>query len=148
MSREVKRVKANFEWPLNQIWPGFLISTCIDDCDSCQIFAKLKGMEFTNHNCPKFPDFGPPKGEWYQVWETTSEGSPISPAFETPEELAEWLEVNKASSFGSSACSYDQWLEFIKGPGYAPSMILDNKGLHSGVCASEDKQKETNYADK
>ena len=78
----------------------------------------------------------PPEGEWYQVWETTSEGSPNSPAFETPEELAEWLESNNASSFGRHTCSYDQWLDFIRGPGWAPSMIMDSTGLHSGVCAS------------
>lgn len=33
----------------------------------------------------------PPFGEGYQLWETFSEGSPISPVFKTPEELADWL---------------------------------------------------------
>ena len=33
----------------------------------------------------------PPTGPGWQVWETVSEGSPISPVFATPEELIEWL---------------------------------------------------------
>ena len=55
----------------------------------------------------------PPKGDWYQMWETTSEGSPLSPAFKTKEELARWLVDNKASSFGSSISTYEQWMKMI-----------------------------------
>jgi hypothetical protein len=33
----------------------------------------------------------PPEGPGYQVWETVSEGSPVSPVFETAEALIEWL---------------------------------------------------------
>jgi hypothetical protein len=35
----------------------------------------------------------PPSGDGYQLWETVSEGSPISPVFATPEELADWLAI-------------------------------------------------------
>jgi len=48
MGREVKRVKEGFEWPLNKIWPGFLISTCIDNCDDCKEAARLRGMKTLN----------------------------------------------------------------------------------------------------
>lgn len=33
----------------------------------------------------------PPVGEGWQLWENTSEGSPISPAFATADELAAWM---------------------------------------------------------
>lgn len=33
----------------------------------------------------------PPMGEGWQLWETVSEGSPISPAFATAEELVAWM---------------------------------------------------------
>ena len=85
---------------------------------------------------PKFEKYDPPEGDGYQLWETTSEGSPMSPVFQTPEELAEWLEANKASSFGLMTCSYDQWLDFIRGPGWAPSAIMKNGELKSGVCSA------------
>lgn len=32
----------------------------------------------------------PPSGEGWQIWETVSEGSPITPVFATAEELADW----------------------------------------------------------
>lgn len=34
--------------------------------------------------------FEPPTGEGFQLWETTSEGSPDSPVFETIEALCNW----------------------------------------------------------
>ena len=139
MGREIKRVPLDFDWPVGKIWALYFISTCIDKltCEDCRQASKLKGLKFQNHNCPDF-NLGPPLGDGYQLWETTSEGSPMSPVFETPEELAEWLEATEASSFGPMTCSYDQWLEFIKGPGWAPSAILDEKGFRSGVCAIND----------
>jgi len=75
----------------------------------------------------------PPSGEWYQMWETVSEGSPISPAFETPEELARWLAENDTSV---SRSSYETWLKFINGPGWAMTMMSIGGELMSGVEAS------------
>lgn len=78
----------------------------------------------------------PPAGEGYQLWRTTTEGTPMSPVFETPEALARWLADNNASSFGSTTATYDQWLAFILGPGWAPSGIMDSTGVHAGIeCA-------------
>lgn len=81
-------------------------------------------------------DFEPPTGDGYQMWETTSEGSPISPVMESPDDLAHWLADNNASAFGSDTASYDQWLAMIQGPGWAPSAIgRPGVGLESGVVA-------------
>lgn len=69
------------------------------------------------------------------MYEDTSEGTPISPAFKTAEELAQWLADNKASSFADRTASYDQWLATIKS-GFAPSAVLSyGTGLISGVEA-------------
>lgn len=142
MGREIKRVKLDFDWPIGKRWTGYLILTCTDICEDCHKFAKIVGLPYKEGlTCPQFPDFEPPKGEGYQLWEDTSEGSPMSPVFETPEALADWLEFNKVSSCGDMTCSYDQWLDFIKGPGWAPSMVLDSTGVHSGVCAISAKPK-------
>jgi len=104
-----------------------------EQCDLCRKYATLSGFNVPSYGCPDFPFTDPPKGEWYQLWETTSEGSPMSPAFETPEELAHWLEDNKASSFGKETASYDQWLEFIRESGWAPSMVICDGKMMSGV---------------
>jgi hypothetical protein len=68
------------------------------------------------------------------MYEDTTEGTPISPAFETPEDLARWLADNGASSFGSSTATYEQWLPICR-CGWAPSMVMTGGSLMSGVEA-------------
>ena len=36
-----------------------------------------------------------PSGSWFQLFETVSEGTPLTPPFETKQELVEWLSNNK-----------------------------------------------------
>ena len=93
-------------------------------------------MNFTDY------DTSVPKGDGWQMWETTTEGSPISPVFETPELLARWLADTGASTFGSSTGTYEQWLGMITRTGWAPSAVgISGVGLVSGVeaMAEEDK---------
>jgi hypothetical protein len=81
-----------------------------------------------NH-MPEFPE-GTATG--WCMYETTSEGTPISPVFATPEELARWLADTGASSFGSSTATYEQWLATINA-GWAPSAVATSAGVTSGV---------------
>jgi hypothetical protein len=76
----------------------------------------------------------PPAGEGYQIWETVSEGSPVSPVFASPEDLACWM-VNNDNSVTRDT-TYGGWLKFIKGPGWAPSAIGNSQGISSGVAAT------------
>lgn len=66
------------------------------------------------------------------MYETTTEGTPISPAFETPEDLARWLADNEASAFARQPASYEHWLAVAKG-GWAPSMVISGGHMKSGV---------------
>lgn len=59
----------------------------------------------------------PPAGDGYQLWETVSEGSPISPVFATPEELADWLAIDENQKGTDKGTTRAQWLKFIQGPG-------------------------------
>ena len=80
------------------------------------------------------PDFGD-KATHFQMYETCTEGTPISPVVATPEVLARWLADNGASAFGGMTASYEQWLAMI-GRGWAPSaMVSAETGLVSGVEA-------------
>jgi len=81
----------------------------------------------------------PPEGDGYQIWETVSEGSPISPVFAEPEKLAAWMAGRKwGADKGTSA---EQWLRFINGPGWAPSLISSQKdGVRTGVQAIPDNE--------
>lgn len=77
--------------------------------------------------------YEPPAGDGFQMWEATSEGSPISPVFDSAEKLAHWLADTNASAFGRDGASYEQWLRVCNG-GYAPSAVADGNGLRSGVA--------------
>jgi hypothetical protein len=82
------------------------------------------------------PEWTPEEADHLMMYEDTSEGTPISPAFKTPEELARWLADNGASSFGSMTATYEQWLAMI-GDGWAPSAVSIGGGpLVSGVEAA------------
>lgn len=63
----------------------------------------------------------PPTGEGWQVWETVSEGSPITPVFPTPEGLAHHLAT--VGMWGKRT-PYADALRWIKGPGWAPSVLM------------------------
>lgn len=103
--------------------------------------AKYAGTKFSDYYGERpvkseyMPDWPEAERTHFMMYETCSEGTPISPAFETPEELARWLSDNAASAFGGMTASYEQWLKMI-GAGYAPSAVFSlEMGLTSGVAA-------------
>lgn len=97
-----------------------------------------RGSTFTDYNGPRpspdehMPDWPDEQRTHLMMYEDTSEGTPISPAFEAPEELARWLADNGASSFGGMTATYDQWLNVCRG-GFAPSAVMVGGRLMSGV---------------
>ncbi len=77
----------------------------------------------------------PPAGPGYQIWETVSEGSAISPVFDNPEALADWMSQNNRGV--DQGTSKNQWLAFIKGPGWSLSFVsTPETGLQTGVQAA------------
>lgn len=95
---------------------------------------KHKNMSYREWNgkCPDKADYMP---EWeeeekthIQMYEDTSEGTPISPVMETPEELAHWLADNGISFFGSESTTYEHWLNICHGGcGLPVSVIPDSQ---------------------
>lgn len=74
---------------------------------------------------------------WFQVWETVSEGTPVTPPFETKEELVEylvtqgdfwqqkrWVEGNRFMQPDPPGYSRDDATKFVMGDGHVPSMIV------------------------
>ncbi len=78
------------------------------------------------------PDWPPHLRTHFQMYEDTTEGTPISPAFATAEELARWLADNGAKAGAYSTATYEQWLATIRA-GSAPSMTIIDGVLRSGV---------------
>lgn len=55
----------------------------------------------------------PPSGDGYQLWETTSEGSPNSPVFATLDELCAYAAVNCTTFGTSNFVSAEKWREML-----------------------------------
>lgn len=77
-------------------------------------------------------DHDPPTGEGWQLWETVSEGSPISPVFDSPEGLAQWMSSPAYCMGISQPMEYEAALRFVVGDGWAPSMVLTSSGVVPG----------------
>ena len=87
-------------------------------------------MSEINKYMPNWPESE--RTHW-QMYECTSEGTPISPVMDSPEELARWLADNNVPSFARHGASYEQWLGMI-GVGSAPSAVATGGNLCSGVA--------------
>lgn len=76
----------------------------------------------------------------FQVYETVSEGTPISPVFLTKDELIQWL-VNDGSGMGIGGARQRmsrQAAERFVEAAWAPSMIFDaGHGVRSGTAIHE-----------
>ena len=70
------------------------------------------------------PEWKPEERTHFMMYETCSEGTPISPAFETAEALARWLADTGASSFGDFTSSYEEWLGAIQGKPSTVGMLV------------------------
>ena len=77
-------------------------------CEHCNEEGYVFESEELKKKFDEWEEFDPPKGEGYQLWETTSEGSPSSPVFETLDALCEWCEKN-ATTFADYRATKDEW---------------------------------------
>lgn len=84
-------------------------------------------------NC--MPDWPEAERTHYQMYETVTDGTPISPVCASPEALARWLANTFASASGRMTATYEQWLAMID-EGWAPSMAIINGRIISGVEAA------------
>lgn len=99
--------------------------------------------EFWEYESPPDPELCRPKfteePTWWQVYQTVSEGMPVSPAFATADELIDYLAVygdeydQKRDSPPPSRIACEK---FVKS-GWVPSAMLDDQGWHEGIKAAE-----------
>jgi len=103
------------------------------ECSKCKGTGYYWGSKEKEDRYNNWVSFEPPIGEGYQIWETISEGSPVSPIFDIPKDLAEWM-VNNDKTITKDT-TLEQWVKFIEKEGYAPSLVAKNGVCKSGVEA-------------
>ena len=81
-------------------------------CASCDGSAEYWASSELKARHDAWVAFEPPAGSGYQLWETTSEGSPISPVFETLDELCKFAAKN-CSTFGQNKATVAEWREML-----------------------------------
>lgn len=143
MGREVRKVPADWQHPKDErngsytpLYPGERYEESKRDFEQKQAD---EGLQAAIDWCGMPPDINDYMPNWPEaerthlmMYEDTTEGTPISPAFLTPEELARWLAGNNASALGSDGASYEQWLAMAR-DGWAPSMAITGGRILSGV---------------
>ena len=115
---------------------GWRPDYCTEPADRAMTYEQYEGQR--PHKDDYMPDWPENQRTHYMMYEDTSEGTPISPAFATPEELAQWLTDTGASAFGSSTATYDQWLLVAQGSSAPSAVYIPGTGLVSGVQALAD----------
>lgn len=131
MGRELRMVPANWEHPRDEhgyipLMPGeWFASVHKEWLESDQDYNEPTADEF-------MPNWATEQRTHFMMYEDTSEGTPLSPAFATAEELARWLADTNASAFADMTATYDQWLRTIN-RGFAVSMVIENGVTRSGV---------------
>lgn len=142
------------EWRYKPLYPGEYYQRQVDEWDDeCAKWKtglrpdnaddETRAMTYEQyagqrpHRDDYMPDWPIEQRTHFMMYEDdTGEGTPISSAFATPEELARWLADNNASSFGSMTASYEAWLRVARG-NFAPSLVMENGQIQSGVEACE-----------
>ena len=139
MGREVRRVPKDWQHPKDEGGNYIqLLEGYEEDKEEFLSIFKKQGLQEALEwmGAPNKDDYMP---EWpeeekthIQMYQNVSEGTPISPVMDAPENLARWLADNNASAFGSSTATYEQWLNMIK-LGHAMSMVITDGEIKSGV---------------
>lgn len=139
MGREIRRVPANWQHPKNET--GRYIPLYEDYAAALAGFEKdiaekglSEAIEYNGGGPLKcdYVDYGGAEATWWQLYETVSEGTPVSPPFATPEELIEHLV--RHGDFWCTGQGYSRKAaEAVVRGGWAPSAIAIGGKVYSGV---------------
>lgn len=110
-------------------------------CSYCKGHGTLWESKEYERKSNEWKSEEPPTGDGFQIWETVSEGSPISPVFAKPEDLAQWMVANDKSITRDTTC--EQWVKFITDVGWSPSMVMEHGEIKSGVNIMAEKTEKT-----
>lgn len=176
MGREIRMVPANWEHPVSRdVYGRERLQPMYDETFSTAArewkagFLKWESGERPDYfeDRPEGYEFWewdvqPPSREyyrpwsddeatWFQLWETVSEGTPVSPPFSTKEELADYLADN-GDFWDQKRCIEPDWDRLWGGTpgvsgwgkerayrfvnvGWAPSMVATSAGVIDGKFA-------------
>lgn len=114
------------------VFRALIKASGVDDfgvCKSCDGHGTIEEYEGQREEAEKWECTEPPAGEGWQVWETVSEGSPISPVFRDREGVIRWL-MSPAYTWGTSRPLTREQAENFVNAEWAPSgFIVDGTAI-------------------
>jgi len=158
MGREIRRVPENWEHPKNDngdyqpLYDADFDSRLKEWIDGYELWKK--GEHPDQHENMKFWEWcgGPPnpeyyhtkfvRAEWFQVYETVSEGTPATPPFATKEELVEYLVQHGDfwdQNRGDGGWTREAAEQFVS-VGWAPSMVMTRTADKVEIARPRDGQ--------
>ena len=177
MGREVRRVPPNWEHPKRdrgngrglELQPMFDERFSEAAANWLKCFDRIRRGEMTDIERECYPhgvcewagDEMPPdpayyrpwdesEATWFQLWETVSEGTPVSPPFPDEDGLIQYLADN-GDYWDQKRCTQDSWTtlwggkfgvsawgreraeRFVRGTGWAPSIAVINGQVKQGT---------------
>lgn len=102
-------------------------------CGTCNGYGSLEKWRCQRSRGERWEPTDPPTGDGWQLWETVSEGSPVTPVFATRKGLVDHL----CSAAYKRRLTRDE-AEGLVEAGWVPSMI----GNHNGVITGEQSEGE------
>lgn len=82
------------------------------ECSRCHGSGELWQSPELKKLHEEWKEVEPPKGDGYQLWETTSEGSPVSPVFPSLDELCAWC-AKHATTFARFKATKEDWRKML-----------------------------------
>ena len=165
MGREIRRVVPNWEHPKKEHSDQYQPLYDRSFEEACKEW--VKGFEsWLDGTHPDFKEYGdkytywewegePPDRKyyrphwadedatWYQLYETVSEGTPVSPPFETKKELVDYLVENGdfwcQTRIDERPPTREQATRLVEG-GWAPSMMMVQGGPNAGIYNAYESQ--------
>ncbi len=164
MGREIRKVPPNWEHPKTDRYsddsyqPMYDRTFATEATEWKAAFAKWEAGERPEHCTGHYRDVeywewdqAPPdrsyyrpysdeEATWFQVYETVSEGTPVTPPFATKEELVDYLATH--GDFWDQKRGHGPWdranAEKFVGVGWAPSLIVTRSATSTEVLAPRD----------
>lgn len=87
------------------------------------------------------PEWAEADRSWVQVYETVSEGTPVTPAFATDDELIDYLVAHGDfwdQTRGQGGWDREAATRFVKDSGWAPSMVMEVSAAGARILEPRD----------
>jgi hypothetical protein len=121
IKREIRKVPSWWQHPMTRNWRGhdefvpLFRNTWKEQCERIGKEFSQSGGVTIQRTCEAehTPEFTDAEKTHYQMYETETAGTPISPVFPTTDEMIAWLVDNRVGYFAGHPGTRDDWCNLV-----------------------------------